>query len=74
MAGPNTAPSALVPVRLNEKKYRENSAGDQGYPAAESGVEDLKPFRRAQHGNGRSDHAVAIQQRGTEKHQQRQHS
>ena len=51
-------------VTLNRKQTKNQKHRGRDDIGFENGGCNLQPFHRAEHGNGGSDHAVAIKQRG----------
>ena len=57
------------PVRaelLNDEQHDQNRDRDRDDVGAEQRRHDFEPFDRAEHRNGWRNHAVAVQQRGSE--------
>jgi hypothetical protein len=59
---PEDEADALCPVPLKEKEHEQNRKRDRDDEMLQRRSRDLQPLDRAQDGNGRSNHAVAIEQ------------
>jgi hypothetical protein len=59
---PEDGADALCPVPLKEKEHEQNRNRDRDDEMLQRRSRDLQPLDRAQDGNGRSNHAVAIEQ------------
>ena len=54
------------PMPLHHKQRDKNHHGDWHNPRSQPRINELKPFNGRQHGNGRGNHAVAVEQRRTQ--------
>jgi len=58
---------------LNAEQRNQDDDGDGDYVRLEEGRRDLEALNRAQHGDCRGDHAVAVKERGPEESRHHQH-
>ncbi len=70
--GAEEAPDAVGAMPLNREDADEDGDGRRHDIGIEQGRSHLQPFHGSQHGDGRSDHAVTIEQGGAKDAQQDQ--
>jgi hypothetical protein len=70
--GPNSLPTTAVPMALHDEQAHEHADRDRQHVGVKRRRDDLEALDRAQHGDRRRDHAVAVEQRRAEEPEQQQ--